>query len=104
MCEYGWATDDGPAIFEKYWPLTSWCRQGRLVRGQQFAHDKGARAALRWLPSAHDKGHYLCYGRVSGPLIIDNEDWAEHRAQTTLCGRRYDFVKPDRSARVPHSR
>ena len=85
MREYGWDSDEWPAIYEKVKAADIVVIAGPIWLGDNSSVTKKIIERL-YANSAdqNDKGQYLNYGKVGGALITGNEDGVKHCAMDIL--------------------
>lgn len=85
MTEYGWATDEWPAIYAKVLAAHILVIAGPIWLGDNSSITK--LIIERLYSCSHllnDAGQYVYYGRVGGCLITGNEDGVKHCAMNVL--------------------
>lgn len=85
MTEYGWATDEWPALLQRVLAADIlvlagpvWLGDNSSVMRQVIERLYGYSGVL------NDKGQYAYYGRVGGCLLTGNEDGVKHCAMSIL--------------------
>ncbi len=85
MTEYGWATDEWPALFETVLAADILVIAGPIWLGDNSSVTKRVIERLYANSSElNDDGQYAFYGRVGGCLITGNEDGIKHCASNVL--------------------
>ncbi len=85
MTEYGWASDEWPAIYRRVLDADILVLCGSIWLGDNSSQTK--KIIERLYGCSHllnDAGQYVYYGRVGGCLITGNEDGVKHCAMNVL--------------------
>lgn len=85
MTEYGWATDEWPALLERVLAADILVIAGPIWLGDNGSVTRRVIERLYGYSGVlNDQGQYAYYGRVGGALLTGNEDGLKHCAMSIL--------------------
>ncbi|MGB3354556.1 MAG: flavodoxin family protein [Mycobacterium sp.] len=85
MTEYGWATDEWPALLQRVLAADILVLAGPVWLGDNSSVMRHVIERLYGYSGVlNDKGQYAYYGRVGGCLLTGNEDGVKHCAMSIL--------------------